>query len=122
MQVMNTIQAHLQQMRSDSLMLSLTGTGGSAYTIDAQTKIPLASPIKVQLVRYTDGADVEITAGENSGRAITYRNIVTRWDEIGTWDGAEPLSLTVQIDGGDKAVVILQEPGPGRVLAAARAQ
>jgi hypothetical protein len=63
---------------------------------------------------------VVIERGENAGKTITYRNVVTEWTVLGDWSGAEPLDTTVSLTGGAPAVVILQAEGPGRILAAAR--
>lgn len=87
--------------------------------ISATAKARLPEGALVQLVRYRPEATVEIRAGENAGRRISYRNIVTDWQNLGLWDGAAPLSMKVGIDTGLPAAVILQEPGPGRIIAAA---
>ena len=63
---------------------------------------------------------VTIERGENAGQTLTYANIVSGWTELGTWDGTAPLSLSVPAGGDRPAVVILQEQGPGRIVAAAR--
>ena len=81
---------------------------------------PLIRPLEVQLVRYIPEDEVVITAGENAGLTMAYHNIVTSWETVGTWSGAEPLSMTLPIKGTEPAVVILQEPGPGRIRAAAQ--
>lgn len=93
---------------------------GGAVRITAAPVARLPQGMVVQLVRYTPQATVEIRGGENAGRQITYRNIVTDWRRVGTWDGAAPLSMTVDVAPGDSGVVILQAPGPGPIIAAAR--
>ena len=79
----------------------------------------LAAPVMVQLVRFVPEETVRIARGENAGRTITYVNVVTEWHEVARWTGAEPLDLTVPAPGADPAAVILQEIGPGAVVAAA---
>jgi hypothetical protein len=74
----------------------------------------------LKLVRYTPSATVEIDAGENAGRRGDYHNIVTSWQAIGTWDMRSPLEMSVQIEGSDPLVVIIQERGLGEIVAAAR--
>lgn len=91
---------------------------GAEVVIRATTRSRLTAPLVVQLVRYMPEARVEIERGENAGRAITYRNIVTSWAQIGEWDGAGELNLTVPAPGQDAVVVILQEDGPGLIRAA----
>ena len=64
---------------------------------------------------------VAIGRGENSGRQMTYSNVVRGWIRLGAWDGGRtrrtiPLS-SVRLEGIDKVVVLLQagsatKPGP----------
>ena len=98
------------------LMLSRTG-GRLHITATSQTALPEGT--FVQLVRYIPEAAVAVTRGENAGRTIEYSHIVTSWQRIGTWNGGSDLSLVVDAGGQLPAVVIIQEPGPGRILAAA---
>ncbi|KPQ08236.1 MAG: putative secreted protein [Rhodobacteraceae bacterium HLUCCA12] len=77
-------------------------------------------PLRLQLVRYRPSAHVEISAGENAGRQAQYFNIVTSWETIADWDMRTPLELSVEIEGEEPAVVILQEPDHGEIVAAAR--
>ena len=97
--------------------LSLTRVGDR---IVVQATGSAEGPLVVQLVRFVPEETVSIGRGENAGRTITYHNIVTDWQEIGVWDGQAPLSMESQLTGTDPAAVILQEPGPGRIVAAAR--
>ncbi len=107
------------------LLLSSRGMGPAApamlgaLSAEAET-LPVPQPLSLQLVRYNPAAHVEIMAGENAGRQAQYFNIVTSWDVIGSWDMRAPLNLSVQIEGEHPAVVILQEPGQGEIVAAAR--
>jgi len=92
---------------------------GATLAVRATASRPLPDGTLVQLVRYIPTAAVSIERGENSGRTITYTNIVTSWQTIGHWDGRAPLSLDVPAKGDLPAVIIIQKPGPGAVLAAA---
>jgi len=76
-------------------------------------------PLRVQLVRYNPSESVSIERGENAGHTMEYVNIVTSWDVVGEWQGGAEYRLDVPIMGGEPVVVILQEPGPGRIMAAA---
>ena len=76
----------------------------------------------VQLVRYIPSATVEIRRGENAGKTYTYHNIVTDWRMVGGWDMSGPLRIEAEVDGDAPAVVILQKPGHGPILAAARVE
>jgi len=69
---------------------------------------------------------VTIGRGENSGRTITYHNVVRRWVKLGTWNGAAetwnvPLS-DIKGEDVDSVVVIVQAgkaSAPGPMLGAA---
>ncbi len=67
-------------------------------------------------------ATVKITAGENSGHTVTYRNIVRAVSAVGMWKG-QPVSLDLPRDavGGrarDGIVVVVQLGGYGRIVGA----
>ncbi len=78
-----------------------------------------AQPVIVQVARYTPQESVRIGRGENAGLEISYVNIVTDWRTVGEWDGRAPLDMQTTVRGNAPVVVILQERGPGRILAAA---
>lgn len=92
---------------------------GDSVDIGARALEPLDGPVRVQLVRYRPEQTVEIERGENAGRTVTYRNIVTSWEPLGDWSGEEPLNLKVFSPGDDPVVVLLQKIGPGEIVAAA---
>ena len=92
---------------------------GDQIVIFAQADPPLGRPVRVQLVRFTPSATVAIERGENAGKTVTYRNIVTAWTSLGTWDGQGEMTLRAAIVGTDRVVVIVQNEGPGQILAAA---
>jgi len=147
MRVMDTIAAHAEQPARISLSLTRLGdTGGveirasliddigpiaaargAARAVGALSEIasqpdtrPEPAPLTLHLVRYTPNAQIEIMTGENAGRMAHYANIVRSWQDIGTWDPRMPLQMSVNVDGDDPTVVIVQEAGQGQVLAAAR--
>ncbi len=104
---------------SGGVDLTLTRKGAQVE-IRASAAQPLAKGAMVQLVRYLPEATIQIERGENAGRSMTYHNIVTSWQRVGEWQGGAPLDMTADAPGDEPVVVILQEPGPARVLAAAR--
>jgi hypothetical protein len=69
---------------------------------------------------------VAIGRGENSGRTVTYHNVVRRWLKLGDWTGTAaswtvPTSEVIA-DGADGAAVLVQEgtrEKPGVILGAA---
>ncbi len=79
-------------------------------------------PVLVQLVRYNPQEIVTIEHGENAGKTVTYRNIVTQWQRVADWAGEPPLDMVLSIEGDEPAVVLLQQDGPGAILAAARVE
>lgn len=119
------ISARVLEGGDPPLLLSSRGMGPAAparlgaLTDEAEVQ-PLPQPLSLQLVRYNPAAHVEIMSGENAGREAQYYNIVTSWEVIGSWDMRAPLRLSVQIEGDQPTVVILQEPGQGEIVAAAR--
>ncbi|MBK5932778.1 hypothetical protein C8N32_10830 [Rhodovulum imhoffii] len=94
--------------------------GPGEVIVTARSSRPLKEDALLQIVRYTPEQTVKITRGENAGRTIRYTNIVTAWDAVARWSGAEPLVLRVGIEGEDPVVAIIQRPGPGQILAAAQ--
>jgi hypothetical protein len=93
---------------------------GDKLVIRAEADPPLTEPVRVQLVRYRPEETVVIERGENAGKTITYRNIVTSWERLEDWGGQEPLEVSAPFTGEDPGAVILQTDGPAAILAAAR--
>lgn len=120
-QVTGTLGTHLSmKLTSNAVQISLSGTQGQDVIIEATAPEGLPYAADVQLVRYKDADSVDIMAGENEGRSVTYRNIVTSWQVLGTWDGVGPFRETVAVEGTDAVVVVIQEQGMGPIIAAAR--
>ncbi len=70
----------------------------------------------VFLVSYSASETVPIQRGENAGRSVTYRHVVTGMRKLASWSGA-PLSLDA--GAGGSCAVILQRPGQGEIIGAA---
>ncbi|WP_208348598.1 DUF1223 domain-containing protein [Pseudaestuariivita rosea] len=113
MQAMDMIRKHLEA--ETPVQLTLKPNGGQ-ITIEAISEVN--QPMIVQLVRYTPSARVKITRGENRGKTLRYTNIVTSWDVIANWNGADPYRTTIQASGDDPVVVIVQKDDHGAILAA----
>lgn len=114
--IMALIGAHAAQPAP--VMLEAARDGGN-LRITAQSPLPLARPAALHLVHFLPEARVAITTGENAGQVFDYVNVVTGWQVLGEWDGAAPLALDVTGAGDGPAAVIVQESGPGAILAAA---
>ncbi len=93
---------------------------GDRLVIRAEADPPLTEPVRVQLVRYKPEETVTIERGENAGKTITYRNIVTSWERVEDWGGTAPLEVTAPYPGDEPGAVIVQTAGPAAILAAAR--
>lgn len=123
MQVMGALAEHQMNPLGAgrvSVDIDTRDAGGVTISVYAQGILEFATD--VQLVRFLNEATVEIIAGENAGRDITYRNIVTDWQVIGAWDGAAPFNYTVPdaLPEGSGLAVVVQEQGLGPILGAAR--
>ncbi len=79
-----------------------------------------APPARVLMAWYSNVEHVDIEAGENAGRAATYRNVVKGWSELGAWSGAAETLSAAAPDGADGVVVMLQAGPGGPILSAAR--
>ncbi len=115
--VVNLIGKHMSAERNVEVTIERLG---ERVVIRAQAEPPLTAGAVVQLVRYMPAAEVEIERGENAGKVVTYRNIVTEWTKVADWPGLAPLEIEAAAPGDAPVVVIVQEPGPAAVLAAAR--
>jgi hypothetical protein len=97
-----------------------TGPGSVAGT-GIETRAG-TGPADVHLVRFLPSADVEIGAGENAGRSMTYTNIVTGWETIARWDGTAAVDMRYEgLEDGPVAVIV-QRKHMGPILAAATAE
>ncbi|MBW7921971.1 MAG: DUF1223 domain-containing protein [Rubellimicrobium sp.] len=114
--IMALIGAHA--MRPAPVALEVQ-RAGDALHIAARSPLPFLRPVAVHLVQFVPEARVAIPLGENAGHVFDYVNVVTGWQTLGEWDGSAPLALDVNGTGDGPAAVILQEPGPGAILAAA---
>jgi hypothetical protein len=73
-----------------------------------------------------DHAESQVAGGENSGRHLTHVSVARRVSNVGSIVSGEAFSKEVQIHlepGTDRSrlrvIAFLQEPGPGRIVAAA---
>lgn len=66
--------------------------------------------------------DVPVRRGENSGKTLSYYNVVRKIDSLGTWDGsARQLRLDlaeISEQGRDGCALIIQKGGHGEIIAA----
>jgi hypothetical protein len=78
----------------------------------------------VWLVAFDDRHLTAITRGENKGRQLVNRNVVRRFDKLGTWNGtafdARVAAPAPDGPGGKGLAVLVQSLSTGRILGAAR--
>lgn len=113
------IDTALASQNVPGISLTLTRSGETLW-IDAEATPPLTTPLEVQMVRYLPYAETLIERGENAGLHAHHHNIVTQWSALAEWSGRARLRLDAPIPGDQPVVVILQEKGPGTIVAAAR--
>jgi hypothetical protein len=103
-----TIQARLD---GESIYITVTA--------DPRDKAHKAT---VYFIRKLSSVSVEVGGGENTGKSMTYINVVREMGPVGVWDGKE-LNITVPRHDAmakphDGYAVLLQEDGEGEILAA----
>jgi len=75
----------------------------------------------IWIAKYTKSAAVEITRGENAGRNITYTNVVTSLNRIGSWEGIEIEDVAMpQPEPGEGVAIWVQSGDNGPILAASK--
>jgi hypothetical protein len=107
---------------SQPVLLSVSG-GNLTTKIGQSSKDRTGG--EVWLCALEQAVEVAIGRGENSGRSVTYHNVVRRWLKLGDWNGtASTFSIPTTeflTDGIDAAVVLVQEgtrDKPGIILGA----
>ena len=80
------------------------------------------APATVWLVRYDPRVrNVSIGRGENSGRVLPHRNVVTGLRVIGTWNGAAAVfDQPIYRDANERSAILVQQGTGGRIIAAKR--
>jgi hypothetical protein len=104
----------------------LMAVGGANLSITVQANDSADDGGEVWLCPLARAVSVAIGRGENSGRTISYHNVVRRWVKLGDWTGTAagwtvPVS-EIKADGIDGAAVMVQEgthDKPGMILGAA---
>ena len=120
MKLADLIMQH--KMAPQQAQVSAARDGAELSVSIRPTNGALTEPVDIFLVRYMPQANVAIERGENAGRTITYINTVHDWSQLGQWNGQGAADLTAPIDGDLPAVVLLQTPQFGSILAAARVE
>ena len=102
---------------SSSSIVSSSGLPVAVRVEGGQVKVASGSgSANVILVSYSGSQVVPIARGENAGRNVTYRHVVTGLRNLGSWNGS---ALNLKVGGGGNCAVILQRPGQGEIIGAA---
>ena len=102
------------------------GDGGPALAVSGASVTIAAAAARqtadVWLVRYDPRiVQVPIKRGENGGRTLPHKNIVRELTRLGRWNGsAETLALPRSTDPVLRTAILVQNPGGGSILAAAK--
>ena len=81
-----------------------------------------SAPATVWLVRYDPRVrNVRIGRGENGGRVLAHRNVVTGLRALGTWRG-QPLAFDQPAykDAAERSAIIVQQGAGGPIISASR--
>ena len=124
------IEKAIKKSREQAAPLALALTvavAGGKVTVSVPAAADDKAEGEVWFCPITRTVAVAIGRGENSGRTITYSNVVRRWIKLGEWSGkAETFTLPLQdFQNGqvDSAAVIVQSGGasaPRLMLGAAQ--
>ncbi len=120
-QVESVIAARTADMRNVPVILS--ATPGILHIAVGPAPKGNGAEATLWLFHILSHASVRITAGENQGRSLLYRNSVRDVRAIGIWRG-QPISLELPRtdplgSAYDTVAVVLQEGGYGRIIGAA---
>jgi hypothetical protein len=81
-------------------------------------------PAGVFVIRVERSHTVTIGRGENSGKTVTYANVVRAMHKIGEWTGTPQQFTLTELRSDDEGYVVLLQQGtperPGPILAAAK--
>jgi hypothetical protein len=125
----NAIEKAITESRKDSRTLSVPVTlkiVGDKVVAEMPDVAGISTTAEVWLCPVTGKVTVKIGRGENSGREVTYHNVVRSWKKLGDWNGkaitfSVPLSEVKGADVDSFAVLVQSGAAskPGVVLGAA---
>ena len=91
---------------------------GKKIAITVAPKSGRVQKSDVILVTYQPSIAVKIKRGENAGRTVTYTNIVSSWQKIGSWDGKSRVSINHSLSTDHSAAIVVQARNVGEIYAA----
>ena len=111
------IEQAIRQTRERVAALALPVTlvqAGDKLTVTVPAAKDETAQAEVWLCPITKSVPVSISRGENSGRTITYTNVVRRWIRLGDWTGkAETFNVPIKdVQTGDiDSVAVMVQSG-----------
>lgn len=119
--VVNAMNARLAKTQGKRVAVALSQAGNE---VQVRIGVGVATqPATIWIAHTLSSRSVNVTRGENSGRVMTYWNIVRDFSAVGTWNGAA-LSISVPARGHDAkdltdgVAVWIQSGRNGQVLGA----
>ena len=117
MKISNLVRKHAKK---DALVDVKLSKSGGQIVIEATPAGTIRGGAVVQLVTFVPKSTVDIRRGENAGRKLTYHNIVRDVAVLGKWNGSGTYRATAKAPADAQVVVLVQSPGAGPILGAAR--
>ncbi|PWK60449.1 hypothetical protein C7455_10485 [Roseicyclus mahoneyensis] len=118
MAVADLIQAHASAPDPVSVSL-IRDAGGLALRAEAHMDPPRPQMV-VQVVTFSPHEEMAIERGERAGTTAHHYNVVTSWQVVAEWDGANPFAARIEPQSDLPLVVIVQQRDHGPILGAAR--
>ncbi|MGB0854271.1 MAG: DUF1223 domain-containing protein [Pikeienuella sp.] len=114
--VEDAIKRHLAKPASAVVGVSLRGDRLVVEVAPSGT----ATAGHVVMAWYSRTENVAIGAGENTGRRITYHNVVRGWADLGEWRGS-PIAMTAPKPmTADGVAVLVHDTKTGQIIGAGR--
>ncbi len=116
------VQTINDRLKILSIPVAITAMPHEIHIVIGQARDRANHDATVWMFRTLSQATVKIGGGENSGRVITYHNVVRDVKAIGMWKGQE---ITLDLPKNEAAIphdgvaVVVQQSGYGRIIGAA---
>lgn len=115
------ISAAVLKARSEKMFsIPLTSISGGSYSYTLpQTNLNGAS-VKLWMAVYDRPHEQTMTEGGNFGKKVTYYNVVSRMEDLGTWDGtANARAISANYTPANEGIAIIaQDVTTGRIIGA----
>lgn len=112
----------VEDARRDRIAVSVSFSGGDAATVNLAGESGTAgAPVDVWIVRMIRERETEVRSGENKGKSLTSRNIVTELRHVGGWKGGRSTISVPDFALGENetCAVLVQDRELGPVRGAA---